>query len=95
MLEDASELSQALASLLPPIETTPKYAWQTFVNDLQLIMLTYRDLGHEWNLTAEQIKQISRYFEANLLLLECLKLAYVSDRQAIEDSLMLPPGEGR
>ena len=64
-----------------------------FNEDLQEIMFTHRDLGHDWKLTKAQINQMTRYFEANLLLAECLKLAYVSDRQAIEDSLLLLPGK--
>lgn len=40
----------------------------------------------------EELKRLSTYLSTNQLLLECLDLAYVSNRQAIEASLLLPPG---
>ena len=43
------------------------------------------------NLSEKQIQSWTQYLEANKLLLECLKLAYVPDRTAIEDQLLLPP----
>ncbi len=37
------------------------------------------------------IPEFRHYLEANILLTKCLKLAYVSDRTEIENSLLLPP----
>lgn len=48
--------------------------------------ITYRQFGDE------QLNQLRIYLAATHLLIECLNVAYVSNRQAIEDSLLLPPG---
>jgi hypothetical protein len=53
--------------------------------------LSYTDIEQEWGLTVEQIIQLQLYLEANKLLIDCLRLAYVSDRAEIENSLLLPP----
>jgi len=42
-------------------------------------------------LTEEQGETLETYLQANLFMLECLKLAAVSNRKAIEDSVLLPP----
>ncbi len=31
------------------------------------------------------------YLQANLLLVRCLQVAYVPNRQALEDKILLPP----
>jgi hypothetical protein len=92
---DLPDLRQALARLTIPIESALLVEWQTFIADLQAIMIHYRNIGYKWNLTEEQVKRVGQYQAANHLLLMCLKLAYVSDRAGIENSLWLPPGEKR
>lgn len=54
-------------------------------------MLKYRDIGHHWRLATEQIQSLYHYFYATHLLVECLDVAYVTDRAAIEDRLLRPP----
>jgi hypothetical protein len=44
-----------------------------------------------WELNREQEARFADYLRASTLLLDCLKLAYVSDRAAIENRLLLPP----
>lgn len=39
----------------------------------------------------EQIRQLTRYMEANKLLVDCLNLSDVSNRDEIENNLLLPP----
>ena len=39
-------------------------------------------------ITEEQLEKLERYFKANLLLVNCLNLAVVSDREGIENSLL-------
>jgi hypothetical protein len=41
----------------------------------------------------KETKRLKKYIAANLLLVDCLQLAAVSDRMGIEDRLLLPPGE--
>lgn len=48
-------------------------------------------MGHEWKLSKKQVDALARYFSANELLVECLKLAYVADREAILAGLLRPP----
>jgi hypothetical protein len=84
-------LHQALITLGVPVTDTPPEAWSSFADELRSIMITHRNIGHEWNFAPEQIERLNTYFEANRLLVECLNLACVSNRAAIEDSLLLPP----
>lgn len=51
----------------------------------------HKSISTQWNLTDEQNGQFRHYLEANILLVDCLKLAYVSDRDGIENNLLLPP----
>ena len=54
-------------------------------------MQHHRDIGHDWNLSPEQIWKLNDWIEANELLVQCLKLAVVSDRKGIAAGLLLPP----
>jgi len=46
---------------------------------------------HNCNLTEEKAFQIVKFMYANVLLVECLQLAAVSDRVGFESRLLLPP----
>ena len=72
--------------------------WEKFANELRTVMQRERNIGHEWNLTDKQVEMMNSYLSANWLMVECLKLVAVSDgkvavsdRKAIEDSVLLPP----
>jgi len=93
-------LSQALCSLVVPNKQTKQKnkwkilvtdEWRAFSENLRIVMQRERNVGYEWNLNERQIETLNKYLQANLLMLECLKLAAVSDRKAIEDSVLLPP----
>jgi len=84
-------LSQTLRSLTIPSSRNKQSEWAVFERELRGIMQRERNIGHEWDLTEEQIETLNTYLRANLLMLEYLKLAAVSDRKAIEDSVLLPP----
>ncbi|MBI1877712.1 MAG: NACHT domain-containing protein [Chloroflexi bacterium] len=90
-----SNLHQGLRHLTIPNKNSSALEWQIFTRDLRAIMTSQRDIGHFWNLTGAQSTRAYQYQKANLLLLNCLRLAYVSDRAGIENSLWLPPGEKR
>jgi predicted NACHT family NTPase len=90
-----SELRQALLDLTIPTVDSVSGEWETFAQNLQAITIHYREIGHDWCLTQKQHGRIEQYLLANRLLLDCLQLAYVSDRARIENSLWLPPGERR
>lgn len=83
----------ALKALTVPPKSAPQSAWQNFNIQLRSLLQEHRDLGHEWHLNEKQINALAAYLQANRLLLECLEVAYVADRQGIKNSLLLPLGE--
>jgi predicted NACHT family NTPase len=57
------------------------------------VIIEHRNIGHDWQFTNEQREKLEQYYEANELLVECLKSdCYVrrETRQEIEESLLLP-----
>ncbi len=99
-LEYAQEMSEhSLAEALTElINTCPEDAesnikWQYWANNLRQQAINHRNIGQIWDLTSHQLEQLSQYFEANRLLIECLEsdcYVHQSVRQAIEQSLLLP-----
>jgi energy-coupling factor transporter ATP-binding protein EcfA2 len=85
------ELADALEHLNVPTADAAQNEWQSFSNVLQTLMHQHRDIGHEWELSLEQAKRFADYLQASKLLLDCLQLASVADRTAIEERLLLPP----
>jgi predicted NACHT family NTPase len=64
--------------------------------DLYQITIKYRNIGHDWQFTSEQIQKLRKYYEANLLLAQCLNSeCYVSRevREEIEETMLLPVTE--
>jgi hypothetical protein len=88
---DANALADALTQLSVPAKGETKDEWRAFNTALQSLMQQHRDIGHQWNLSYQQQKRLADYLEASNFLLECLNLATVSDRAAIEGRLLLPP----
>jgi len=86
--DSLNSLSQALRSLAVPDSQSE---WEVFTEELRSIMQRERNIGHEWNLTKKQVETLETYLRANILMVDCLKLAAVSDRKAIENSVLLPP----
>jgi predicted NACHT family NTPase len=67
--------------------------WQ---KKLELISLKFRNLRNDWNFNGDQKKMLRRYYDSNLLLMNCINQdCYVSRdvRQEIEDTLLLPSAE--
>lgn len=60
--------------------------------NLCAVVNNHCDYDYEPDWDREEARLLNDYLVANRLLLECLDLAYVSNRQAIKDSLLLPPG---
>jgi predicted NACHT family NTPase len=66
---------------------------QVWTEQLKDLMIKYRNIGHDWQLNKQQKEILDQYYDANLLLVECLNSdCYVSRevRQDIEDTLLLP-----
>jgi len=87
-------LRSTLQKLAIPTRHSSFSAWPVFRASIQDIMLQHRSLRTDWNFTYEQSKQLESYLWGTQFLLECLNLAYVSDRERIEARLLLPPGVG-
>jgi len=65
--------------------------WKIFTQQLRQTMQQERNnIRHEWDFSEEETNCLMSYSRANKLLLDCLKFASVSDRQGIEDKLLLP-----
>jgi len=63
---------------------------------LSSMIMRYLNIGHDWSLEYEEKEKLQHYYEANLLLIECLNSdCYVTKatRQYIEDTLLLPLSE--
>jgi len=56
-------------------------------------MRVHRDLSMAWLFEEADLNSLYEYFYANELLVRCLDLAYVTDRQGFKNGLLLPPGE--
>jgi hypothetical protein len=91
MQNGLSDLHHALINFAIPTENDSQQVWKTFVANLREIMQIHCKIGYEWNLTKKQIKLLEQYLIANQLLVKCLDLAVVSDREGIKNSLLLPP----
>ncbi|MBX2998022.1 MAG: NACHT domain-containing protein [Caldilineaceae bacterium] len=83
-------LSIVLAELTPPA-SADNAAWQTFADALWTLLERERGFRSSPPLSKEQANRINNYLYANELLVRCLDLAYVSDRQGILNNLLLPP----
>jgi len=74
--------------------------WQSnrkaWANKLRNEIVKYRNIGHEWQFSNQQRRTLEQYYDATLLLADCLNNA--SDvtpeiRAHIEDTLLLPIAE--
>lgn len=55
-----------------------------------------RDIGHNWQFTHQQKQILKQYYDANLLLVECLNASFFVSkevREKIENALLLPLSE--
>jgi predicted NACHT family NTPase len=67
-----------------------------WTEDLRQIMIKYRNIGHDWQFSDEQKAKLQEYYDANLLLANCLNSeCYVSRevREEIEATMLLPMAE--
>jgi len=86
-----SALEADLKQLCVPTEHDVPVVWHTFAQHLQQLMLTERHIGNNWKLSLPQIEILESYLYTANLLIECLSLAYLTNRHAVEVSLLLPP----
>ncbi len=66
---------------------------QVWTRELRQIIISYRNIGHDWQFSQEQKSLLRKYYDANKLLVDCLNSGCnVSPavRQEIEETLLLP-----
>ncbi|MEG4199646.1 NACHT domain-containing NTPase [Microcoleus sp. Pol12A5] len=66
---------------------------QDWTQQLRNVMIKYRNIGHDWEFSEQQKSLLSKYYDANKLLVDCLNSGCnVSPavRQEIEETLLLP-----
>ncbi|MCA9996759.1 MAG: NACHT domain-containing protein [Anaerolineales bacterium] len=71
--------------------SAPNSNWEAFANRLEQILSQQRGFNPDLQLSNAQWEVLRDYLQGNRLLLDCLNLAYVQDRAAIEDQMLLPP----
>ncbi len=78
------------STLKIPSESTSAKEWRVFADELlETFKSTFRI--EDYAFTEEGADQVADYLEATILLLDCLKVAYVSDRARIKDQLLRSP----
>ena len=66
---------------------------EAWTEKLRQIMITHRNIGHDWQFNEQQKDLLNEYRNANILLMECLGREAVIDRGVraeIENTLFLP-----
>ncbi len=87
-------LAQRVARLgPPPADDDP--AWQAFADNLWQLLEQERGFLPPQKPTAEELEQVADYLYGSELLVQCLDLAYVKDREAVLARLLRPPKEGQ
>jgi len=86
------DLALQLSNLSVSAFTASAQGWQQFADQLWPL-LQARNLDQDWQFTKKQSDKLQAYFAANELLVQCLKGAVVTDRQAILAGLLAPPAE--
>ncbi|MCO6450070.1 MAG: hypothetical protein J5I90_04705, partial [Caldilineales bacterium] len=96
------DLAAALDALTVPKSGASRSEWQAYAEQLQAIIAAHRpsvlvlrrvqqeiaESDSYPKLTNEQWRRMADYLKATGLLLDCLDVAYVSDRPAIEEQLL-------
>jgi hypothetical protein len=75
---------------MPPA-SADQLAWRVFANSLGNMLKEEGSVYLCDGLSKEQVSRINTYLYANELLVRCLDLAFVTDRQGVLSSLLLPP----
>ena len=66
---------------------------QDWIRQLRKVMIEHRNISHDWQFSQSQKELLRKYYDANKLLVDCLKSECYANRQVlqhIEDTLLLP-----
>ncbi|WP_414563757.1 MULTISPECIES: NACHT domain-containing protein [unclassified Anabaena] len=101
-----NELKQKLQSLekqLPHLNSNYEtiYQWwqsngKYWITNLRKILISYRDIAHDWQFNKQQIESLQQYYYANKLIIDCLNQAAninSVNKQKIQESLLLALAE--
>ncbi|MFZ1753578.1 MAG: hypothetical protein WBO46_12920 [Caldilineaceae bacterium] len=88
----AKKISASLSRLPLPRSASDETGWRGLSDGLWKIMQEERGFLPPRKLSLEEYSRQNDYFYANELLVRCLDLAYVTNRQEILDNLLRPPG---
>lgn len=91
LLPVESMKSNFTGTLLPSIEMAMASEWRLFTERLRHIMQTHLNICLEWDFASSETTALQQYLSANKFLIDCLKLAVVSNRWEIKKSLLLIP----
>ena len=74
-----SDSLQQLKNQLPDLAEGKDYSLQwwktnghTWASQFRSMLIEYRQIGHDWQLTPVQLKVLNQYYQANQLLVDCL-----------------------
>ncbi|MFQ5615521.1 MAG: hypothetical protein ACE5GO_03570 [Anaerolineales bacterium] len=81
-------LALALAARPLPPSGAPQAAWEQYAQTLRTLARTHRDVGHEWELDRAQSKRVEQYLKASQLLVDCLAVAYLGDREGVLEGVL-------
>lgn len=61
-------------------------------DDLRSILIRHRNIAHDWQFNGLQTRKLDLYYQANLLIVKCLKQCHTNlqTRKEIENTLLLP-----
>ncbi|MCP4345803.1 MAG: NACHT domain-containing protein [Desulfobacterales bacterium] len=85
-----TELHKALSKVSVPTEDSSKDEFRNFSKTMLNIFESHFNI-EDYKFTREQAEHVRQYYYATELIIDCLKIAYVSDRERIEDRLLRPP----
>jgi predicted NACHT family NTPase len=90
------ELKEQLPALNSDEETVKQWLQtngRAWTEQLRIVMMFHRNIGHNWQLSYQQRKVLTQYYDANKFLVDCLNSGCnVSPavREEIEETLFLP-----
>jgi len=92
--EDLRHQLNLLKAEMPAALDNETYSdWHSWSQRLRSILIRYRDIGHDWDLEQSEYEKLKEFYNANLLLVECLKKnegIALDARTRIMRTLLLP-----
>jgi hypothetical protein len=69
-------------------------SWSLFASHFRNVIQTHRGMCFDWDLTDAHIKTLGEFCTANRLLVECLEISALIDREIVENNLLAPSSLG-